>query len=306
MPPALDTFQLQMGQASQIAMSAAIFVMMLAVALGLKLSDFRFIKREPRLFAAGFLGQMIGLPLLTIGLCYLLSPHPGIALGMILIACCPGGNVSNILVVLSRGNAALSVSLTAVSSVLAAFYTPLAIIFWSNLYGPTASMLNEIQVDVFAFLLQTTIILAVPLATGMIMANKLPDLSRKVRAPLLKIGAAALGLLIVVTTAKAGELIIVVGSAIIGIVALHNACAYLLGYMIGVFVDADKASKRSLTFEIGIQNAGLGIVIIMSQMGGLGATAAIAGLWGTWHIIAGFVVLTLFRKIDKKWGNGHV
>ena len=306
MPAELDTFQLQMGQASQLAMSAAIFIMMLSVALGLKASDFLFIKKAPRLFTAGFLGQMIGLPGLTIGLCYLLSPHPGIALGMILIACCPGGNVSNILVVLSRGNAALSVSLTAVSSVLAAFYTPIAIIFWSNLYAPTASMLNEIQVDVYAFLLQTTAILAVPLAIGMILAQKLPDFSRAVRGPLLNVGAAALGILIVVTTAKAGELIITVGSAIIGIVALHNACAYLLGYCIGVVVKADEAAKRSLTFEIGIQNAGLGIVIIMSQMGGLGATAAIAGLWGTWHIIAGFALLTLFRTIDKKWGDGHV
>ncbi len=306
MPPALDTFQLQMGPISQLAMSAAIFVMMLAVALGLKTSDFQFIKQAPRLFTAGFLGQMIGLPMMTVALCYLLPPHPGIALGMILIACCPGGNVSNILVVLSRGNAALSVSLTAVSSVIAAFYTPLAIIFWSNLYEPTASMLDEIQIDVMAFLLQTILILAVPLAVGMTLAHRLPDFSSIVRGPLLKLGAAALGILIVVTTAKAGELIIIVGSAIIGIVALHNACAYLLGYMIGAFIKADPASKRSLTFEIGIQNAGLGIVIIMSQMGGLGATAAIAGLWGTWHIIAGFAVLTLFRTIDKKRGSSHV
>lgn len=299
MSPNLESFQLEMGQASQMAMSATLFCMMLAVALGLKLSDFQFIKTAPRWFVAGFLGQVLALPVLTLALCFVLAPDPAIALGMLLISCCPGGNVSNILVLLSRGNAALSVSLTATSSVLAAFFTPIAILFWTSQYPPTAQILTNINLDVVSFLIQTSAILALPLLLGMLCAHFVPVLALKLRKPLVVLSSIALALIIVLTTLKAGELIISVGAAIIGIVAFHNACAYTCGYLIARLARADVASRRAITFEIGIQNAGLGIVIIMSQFGGIGATAAIAGLWGTWHIIAGMALLAVFRFADK-------
>lgn len=299
MSPDLETFQLEMGQASQLAMSATLFCMMLSVALGLKVSDFGFIKTAPRLFIAGFLGQILALPLLTLGLCFLLDPHPSIALGMLLISCCPGGNVSNILVLLSRGNAALSVSLTATSSVLAAFFTPIAILFWTSQYPPTERVLSSINLDVVSFLVQTMAILALPLLLGMLCAKYAPAVATRIRKPLVTLSSIALALIIIITTLKAGDLIIAVGSAIIGIVALHNALAYACGYIIARVARADVPSRRAITFEIGIQNAGLGIVIIMSQFGGIGATAAIAGLWGTWHIMAGMALLAMFRLSDK-------
>lgn len=292
-----------MGPTSQLAMSATLFCMMLAVALGLKPSDFAFIKQAPRLYLAGVFGQLLLLPLLTLALCIALEPHPAIALGMLLIACCPGGNVSNILVLFARGNTALSVSLTATSSVLAAFFTPIAILFWTAQYGPTAAMLDDINLDVLAFLLQTVSILALPLIIGMVARWRWPQLSERVRKPLVLLSTLALAVIIIVTTLKAGDLIVSVGSAIIGIVALHNALAYASGYAIGWLVRADRASRRALTYEIGIQNAGLGIVIIMAQLGGIGATAAIAGLWGTWHIIAGVLLMWVFRLGDKIIGN---
>jgi len=288
-----------MGPTSQLAMSAVLFFMMLAVALGLKPRDFGFIKTSPRLFFAGFIAQILALPLLTLGLCFWLAPHPAIALGMLLIACCPGGNVSNILVLLARGNTALSVSLTATASVLAAFFTPVAILFWTSLYPPTAAMLDQINLNVVAFLLQTTAVLALPLILGMVCAHYQPGFANRLRKPLIFISSMALVVIILVTLFKAGELIISVGGAIIGIVVLHNGCAYFVGYVIARIARADVPSRRAITFEVGIQNSGLGIVIIMSQLGGIGPTAAIAGLWGTWHIVAGLALLGLFRIADK-------
>ena len=293
-----------MGQASQLAMSITLFAMMLAVALGLKLSDFAFIKTEPRLYIAGLLGQMVALPMLTLGLCVLLEPHPAIALGMLLIACCPGGNVSNILVLFARGNTALSVSLTATSSVLAAFFTPIAMLFWTSQYQPTALMLDNIDLNVWAFLLQTATILALPLLIGMACRHLSPSIAERIRKPLVAISSIALALIIIVTLLKTGDLIVSVGGLIIGIVALHNACAFAAGYGIALSVRANVASRRALTYEVGTQNAGLGIVIIMAQFGGIGATAAIAGLWGTWHIIAGVVLMCAFRLADKLQRNG--
>ncbi len=288
-----------MGPASELAMLATLFCMMLAVALGLKPSDFAFIKRAPRLYLAGVFGQFLILPLLTLALCAVLEPDPAVALGMLLISCCPGGNVSNILVMFARGNTALSVSLTATSSVFAAFITPVAILFWTAQYRPTAAMLDDINLDVIAFLLQTASVLALPLAIGMFARRHWPEYSECARKPLVLLASLALAAIIVMTAFKAGDLIISVGSTIIGIVALHNALAYASGYAIGLLVRADRSSRRALTYEIGIQNAGLGIVIIMAHFNGIGAAAAIAGLWGAWHIIAGAMLMCLFRLRDK-------
>jgi len=232
-------------------------------------------------------------------LCWALSPHPSIALGMILIACCPGGNVSNILVLLSRGNTALSVSLTATSSLLAAFVTPSAILFWTSTYPPTAEMLTQIDLDVVRFLLHTGLILAVPLFIGMLTSTYLPRLAERLRGPLVVIASFMLASIILVTVFKARDLLVIVGGSIIGIVALHNAVSYLSGFCLGRMVKADTASIRALTIEIGIQNSGLGIVIIMSQFGGVGAAAAVAGLWGIWHILAGMMLVSFFRVSDK-------
>ncbi len=295
MPPGLENFQLEMGQASQLAMSAVLFCMMFAVALGLQTKDFAFMKTAPRFYWAGVLGQVFGLPLMTLLLVNIIEPHPAIALGMLLVACCPGGNVSNLLVLLARGNTALSVSLTATSSILAAFVTPLAIIFWSSLYPPTNEMLTSIDLNTTKFLLQTAAILALPLLIGMLIARLYPTLANRIRAPLVTLSTIALGMIIAVTLVKASDYIVTIGGALIGLVALHNACAFGLGFLLASVVRADAPARRALTFELGIQNSGLGIVIIMAQFGGIGATAAIAGLWGAWHIVAGMTLVGVFR-----------
>ena len=213
----------------------------------------------------------------------------------ILISCCPGGNVSNLLVVLARGNAALSVSLTATSSLAAAFITPLAILFWSRFYPPTATLLTEIEFDEVSFLLQTSLMLVVPLCAGMLLAKWAPSIAARIRAPL--IGLASLGLLtiIVSTLVKYSAQFMSIGAPLLGIVLVHNAAAFSLGFISARLIQADPPSTRALTYEVGIQNSGLGIVILLTQLGGLGGAAAVAGLWGVWHIVAGLVLVFLFR-----------
>ena len=295
----IDSFQLILGGWSELGMAIAIGMAMFSVALGLKVQHFSFIKDSPKVFIAGVCGQIVILPLLTLGLCHLLSPLPSIALGMILIACCPGGNVSNMLVLLARGNTALSVSLTATSSFAAAFITPISIIFWSSLYLPTANLLTEIEFDASNFLIQTTIILFLPLSLGMLCAHKYPNFALRVRRPLVILSSIILFAIIVFAFVKYLEVLLTLGISLIGIVAIHNAAAFFSGNMVARLVGADKASRRAITFEVGIQNAGLGIVILLTQLSGLGGAAAITGLWGTWHILAGIMLVMIFRSIDR-------
>ncbi len=295
----LDSITLNLGGGSELALALILSLMMFAVALGLRTEHFRFFKDNPKIYFAGVIAQIIGLPALTLLICYIVNPPASVALGMILIACCPGGNTSNLLALFGRANTALSVSLTATSSLAAAFITPVSIIFWSQLYPPTATLLTEINLDKWSFLQNTMMILAVPLLLGMLIARFAPTLSAKLQKPLSAL--AGIGLIVIIIGACLQYLPVFfqLGLAIFALVIAHNGLAFLMGFMAGVLTKANTPSRRALTFEVGIQNSGLGIVILLTQLGGLGGAGVVAGLWGTWHIIAGLLLVAVFRWNDR-------
>jgi len=297
---ALNQLNVNMGGPWEFVLAAMLAVMMFAVALGLRPAHFTFFKTDPKHYMAGVLAQILGLPLLTLGLVYLLNPIPSLALGMILVASCPGGNISNILTLFARGNTALSVSLTATSSLAAAFITPISILFWLSLYPPTRSLLTSINFDVWAFLLQTLMILAVPICLGMLVAWKAPKLAARIQKPLALISASLLILLILFGFFKYRDIIPQMFLLVVPLVIIHNACALALGYMSGLVTRADTPTRRALTFEVGIQNSALAFVILVTQISGLGGAAILVATWGLWHIIAGGVIIGLFKFSDKR------
>ena len=295
----LDSLRISLPPAGQAGLAIALMIIMFSVALGLSVRDFAFIRTEPVTFAAGALAQLIGLPLLTLGLLNLLVPPPSIALGMIVVACCPGGSVSNLLTFLGRGNIGYSVALTATSSTLAAIVTPASILFWSHRYAPTASLLQSIDVSPMLFLVQTMALLGVPLLAGMIVAARAPDVARRLRALTTPMGALVLIGTIVYGSVLFLPILYAWAAILIGIAALHNGLAFMLGLGTGALVGADGPTRRALTFEIGIQNSGLAIVILIAQLEGLGGAAAIAATWGIWHLIAGGIIVAGLRMIDR-------
>lgn len=297
---ALDDFQLELSGSSDLFLAGILATMMFAVALGLRAEHFRFFKTHPKVYIGGVISQILGLPLLTLGLCFLLNPQPSVALGMILIACCPGGTVSNLLALYGRANTALSVSLTGTSSLAAAFITPVSILFWCSLYPPTKNLLTEINLDVATFLTQTLVILALPIIIGMIIAHVFPKGAAKLQKPLALIAAFGLFLIIIAACIKYAPVFMMIGAPLLGLVVLHNGLAFLLGWSTGKLTGADRPMTRALTFEVGIQNSGLGIVILLTQLGGYGGAGAIAGLWGTWHIISGLFLVALFQRSDRR------
>ena len=296
----LDNFQMELGASSEVGMAIVLAVMMFAVALGLRPSSFAFFKSEPKIYFTGVIAQLLGLPLLTLLLCFAVNPHPSIALGMILVACCPGGNVSNLIALFARANTALSVSLTATSSIAAAFLTPISILFWSNLYPPTRALLTEIDIDVASFLIQTLVILALPLVIGMIVRQYAPKLADKIQSPLALLSGLGLLAIIIFATIRFYPIFFALGMGIFALVIVHNAMAFGLGYLSGRFVKADKPSRRALTIEVGIQNSGLGLIILITQLGGVGGAGAVAGLWGVWHLIGGSALAGIWRWKDAR------
>lgn len=298
-PAELDQIRVGLDAPARTIVAIALFCMMLGVALGLRVKDFAIVRTAPGLFLAGFLAQIIGLPLATLGLIVLLAPPASIALGMIVVAACPGGNVSNILSYFAKGDVAYSVSLTAASSIFAAIATPLAILFWSDLYPPTADLLTRIDVDRVAFIAQTTALLAVPLALGMIVRARFATIAGRWQKPVAWTGTGLLAIAIVYGTYLMARDLLPAFRLIVPIAIIHNLVAFGVGAIVAFGVSAPDPQRRSLIFEVGIQNSGLALIILVSQFEGLGGAIAIAAVWGIWHIISGAGIVAAFTALDR-------
>ena len=296
----LDSLRIVLDPIGQVGVAIALMLVMFSVALGLRVDDFRFLLEKPLLFAGGVISQVFLLPLVTIGLIVLMAPPPSIALGMIVVACCPGGAVSNLLTYLSRGNLAVSVALTATSSLLAAILTPASILFWSHVYTPTSTLLKSLDVSPFIFLAQTTLLLAVPLLFGMIIAAKAPDVAQRIRKRATLLGAGTLIGVIIYGIAYFFPVLIAALPMLGVVVVIHNAVAFGTGAAVGRILSASAPTRRALVFELGIQNAGLALVILIGQLKGLGGAAAIAAVWGVWDLIAGGSIAVFFRFLDQR------
>ncbi|MGB5624913.1 MAG: bile acid:sodium symporter, partial [Woeseiaceae bacterium] len=276
----LDSLQIMLDPIGQAGVALALMLVMFSVALGLRVDDFRLLLDKPILFLGGVLAQVIALPLVTWALILMLSPPASIALGMIVVACCPGGAVSNLMTYLSRGNVAVSVALTATSSLLAAVLTPASILFWSHSYEPTSTLLKTLEVSPFIFLTQTTVLLALPLLLGMSVAAKAPDVAARIKRHATLLGTSMLTGVVIYGIVYFSDILLPVLSVIGLIVLLHNAVAFATGAAAGLVLSRRTATRRALIFEVGIQNSGLALVILLSQLEGLGGAAAVAVLWG--------------------------
>lgn len=294
----VDALRVELSPAFQLIMSISLVVMMFTVALGLKLKDFMDLRKEPWAVGGGVLAQVLGLPLLTLGLIFWLQPAPSVALGMIVVASCPGGNVSNALTLFARGDTAYSVSLTSISAVSAAVVTPISILFWANQYGPTSVLVDTLDVDPSIFLVQTAGLLALPLLAGMSLAHWKPEFASVLRRMLIPVAFTMLVGLILVGAFSNRDVLFSTEHSLIPLVMTHNALAFVLGGGGGFAMLLAGAKIRALTFEVGIQNAGLGLLLLLSQFGGVGGAVAVTALWGVWHITAGFILVGLFRGYD--------
>lgn len=301
----LDGLRIALDPIGQVGVSIALMLVMFSVALGLRVDDFRFVLDKPLLFVGGVIAQVLLLPLVTFLLILAMAPPPSIALGMIVVACCPGGTVSNLMTYLSRGSIAVSVALTASSSMLAALLTPASILFWSHSYKPTSMLLQTLDVSPWIFLAQTTALLAVPLIIGMSVAAKAPDVARAIKKRATILGASVLIGVIVYGIVYFFPVLVPALPLLGGIVVIHNGVAFATGAAAGYVLSERKATRRALVFELGIQNSGLALVILVGQLKGLGGAAAIAAVWGVWHLIAGGAIVIVFRALDRMKNASH-
>ncbi|WP_370088201.1 bile acid:sodium symporter family protein [Ekhidna sp.] len=292
----IDQVTLNFSEANLFYLNLSLGFIMFGVAINLRIEDFVRVVKNPRAAFAGILSQFIVLPALTFLLILIIQPRPSFALGMMLVAACPGGNISNFMSAMARGNTALSVSLTAVSSTMAIFMTPINLTFWAGMYAPTAEILTTVSLDFWELLETITTLLLIPIVLGMFLRKWKPQVADRLH-PIMHYSSIAIFAAIVIIAFSANfDLFLQYIHLVVLLVLIHNAVALMAGYQIGKLFKLDQSDRRSISIETGIQNSGLGLILIFGFFDGLGGMAIVAAWWGIWHIISGLSLAYLWSR----------
>ncbi|HDQ16055.1 MAG TPA: bile acid:sodium symporter family protein [Bacteroidetes bacterium] len=293
---ALDNVKLKFSEGSLLFLNITLAIIMVGVALGVRLKRFKKLFLSPKPVIVGLISQLTLLPALTFLLTIILKLPESISLGMILVACCPGGNMSNFMSSLAKGNVELSVSMTMFTTLGAALLTPLNFSIWGNMFIRFASKRYEeiatVQIDFFQMLQSVIIILVIPLIVGLVITRYFPKFSIK-SAPYVKNVSVIIFLtLVCVMIYNNWSFVVSYVKLIFFIVFIHNALALMAGYFSATATKLNKKDRRTVAIETGIQNSGLALVLIFNPklFNGMGGMATIAAWWGIWHIISGLLI----------------
>jgi len=262
---------------------------MFGVALEIKPSHFYQLRHDKKALFTGLAAQYIILPLITIILIYILSPSTGTALGMILVAACPGGNASNFFSMLAKGNLALSVTLSAITSLFAFLLTPLSFFFWAAFVPGLSNSLQEFEIGFFDLFKNMMGILLFPLLAGMVFAHYLPHITKKISKIVRILSMLMLLAFILVALNNNKQAFANNIFSVFWIVVLHNGLGLLSSYYFSAILKNTEPVNRTVAIEAGIQNSGLGLVLIFTFFEGNGPMAIVAAWWGVWHLVSGFL-----------------
>ena len=290
----LDHIRLNFGNNGSLVLNIVLAFIMFGVALGIKPIQFKTAFMHPKAVITGMISQMILLPASTFLFVSIFHSYLTltVAMGAILVAACPGGNISNFISSLSRGNVELSVSLTAISTITAIIVTPLNFAFWGNLYAETSDLVRPLIIPLGEVFKTLVFILGIPLALGVITSMKFPEFAKKISKPIQRISILIFSIMVVVAFAANSEYFVKYIRYIFIIVLLQNTLAFLVGYVAATTARLNDRDRRTVTIETGIQNSGMALMLIFNPAifppdMAVGGMAFVAAWWGVWHIIAG-------------------
>ena len=308
----LDPIKINFSASGMHAINIILSFIMFGVALGIKPAEFKTLIKQPKSLILGLISQVIALPLVTFIVIIALNNYitPTVAMGMILVASCPGGNISNFMSSLSKANTELSVGLTATTTLLATITTPFNFAFWGGLYVNFISkhakhMLQPLEIDNGQMFETVFILLGIPLVIGIFFSHYFPKITEKLKKPIQMLSIAFFIAMVVMAFANNFDLFLKYIFYIFIIVLIHNFLALSTGFSIASIFKLPNADRRTLTIETGIQNSGLGLVLLFNPKIfppelALGGMLFITAWWGIWHIISGLSLSLYWNKIDPK------
>jgi BASS family bile acid:Na+ symporter len=267
----LDPIKINFSASGMHIINIVLGFIMFGVALGIKPKQFVGLIKEPKSFLVGLLSQVIALPLMTFFLVLALSKYitPTVAMGMILVAACPGGNISNFMTSYSKANTELSVGLTATTTILATISTPLNFALWCGLYmkfisSRAVQYLKPLEIDNGQMFETVFILLGVPLILGVLFAKYFPKITEKLKNPIQYLSIVFFIVMVVLAFTNNLQLFLKYIYFIFFIVLIHNFLAFLTGFLLGTVFKVPNRDRRTITIETGIQNSGLGLVLLFN------------------------------------------
>lgn len=296
----VDDIQIHFNSDNLWVVNLTLSLVMFGVALDIKVSDFTNLLKSPKPVIVGIISQFILIPLATFLMIIIIQPFPSIALGMIMVAACPGGNISNFMTKLAGGNTALSVSLTAFASLAALIMTPVNFAIWGSLYEPTSEILKSVQVAPMEVARFVLLILGIPLIIGMVINNYHPNFASRASRFLKPVSILIFLAFIAGAFYNNIDIFLAHIHYVFLIVIAHNSVLLLMGFYFAKLNRLSYLNQKTLSIETGIQNSGLGLLLVFSFFDGLGGMALLVAFWAIWDILSGLLIAYFWSDKSKR------
>ena len=273
------------------AINPMLGVIMFGMGLTLSPQDFRIVFSRPKDILIGCLAQFTVMPLLALALSWAFALPKELALGVILVGCCPGGTASNVITYLAKGDLALSVGMTATSTLLAPLLTPLLVWLLAG---------TMVQVDTIGMLLSIVYVVIAPIAVGLVFQRYLPQFTRSVVPYLPAFSSVVIALVVGIIVAHNADRLLVGGLIVVLVVMLHNLCGLSLGYIIGRLLNLEDPKRRAISIEVGMQNSGLASSLATLHFAAYPLATIPGAIFSVWHNISGALVAAVFKRSALK------
>lgn len=296
----LDDVRMNLDPTMILILNGIIVLNMFAVSLNLRLSDFKAVLLNRKSAAVGLFGQFVFLPFITFLFTLLVPMHTSVALGLIMVSCVPGGNLSNVFSYLSRGNLPLSVALTAIGFPIAMLLTPINFALYSSLHPEISKIASVVSINPVHFALTIAVNLILPLALGCWVGSTFTRFYKAVAPYISTFALLSISTIIVLIFKDNLHIPFEITSQYMGYAIAHHAVVIVSSFLLATALGLSLADKRTVTIEIGIQNAPLGMVLLLTFMPTLGGAATTIAFWGAWQVLATAVLSIYWRRIGPK------
>ena len=273
-----------------IVINPLLGIIMFGMGMALKPVDFRIVLSRPRDVIIGCLAQFTIMPLLALALSWLFALDEALAVGVILVGCCPGGTASNVITYLAKGDLALSVGMTATSTLLAPVVTPSLVWLLAG---------KSVDVDVAGMLLSILWVVILPIVAGLTVKWLWPKFTEKATAYLPAVSSLAIAFIVLIVISANAHKLLVGGIVIVAVVVLHNLCGLGLGYLIGRLLCLPAPKRKAISIEVGMQNSGLASSLATLHFAAYPMATIPGAIFSVWHNISGAIVARLYARNDK-------
>jgi bile acid:Na+ symporter, BASS family len=284
----IDTIKINFSQDNLLMLNVILAFIMFSIALDIKREDFEMLWRNPKPAIIGMIAQLLLMPLATLALVFIFSPPPSVSLGMVAISACPGGNNSNYSTHLAKGNTALAITTTSLSVIACIFTMPLYIWIGSKVLPNLDLLKQEVYIKPLDMFKIVGLLILTPLFIGMYLRHRFPDFTNWIQKPFKTLSMVLFFALIIGALAANFNNIVTYVGSVFAVVLVLNAVALALGYYFAKLNKLTEADRRAITFETGIHNITLALIIIFNFFDGLGGMALVAAWYGIWDLITGF------------------